>query len=265
MSRRTPRSDRPELSPLRRGQLLSLPLSALATGPLLGLFYVRLLGWPTVLALGAAMSVVMVSLAGWIACRSDFGGRQGIAGAALMLLFLVPLMSGATVMTLSLAGLPQLSWLAVGTCSLSLAMAFVAGFRRQWLPLRNEGFDGAWACTNVDPEAGRLRASALLDNTPGAVPTSPWLIAALAANGPLLYRAWGATDAQAMPFVLAVLVLTSVWIFVRKVGPTAARGWFVLQLERHHGKRILHEHHEELQALRRSFWLSRWLMQQQKE
>jgi hypothetical protein len=244
---------------LRRGQLLGLPLSALATGPLLGLFYFRLLGWPTVLALGSAMSVAMVLLAGWIACRSDFGGRQGIAGAALMLLFLVPLIAGVAVMTLSLAGLPQLAWLAVGTCALSLAMAFVAGFRRQWLPLRNEGFDGAWARTNVDPEAGRLRASALLDNTPGAAAsTSPWLIAALAANGPLLYRAWGATDAQAMPFVLAVLVLTSLWIFVRQVGPMAARGCFVLQLERHHGRRIVHEHLEELEALRRSFWLSRW-------
>jgi hypothetical protein len=260
MSRRTPQSDRSELSPLRRGQLLSLPLSALAIGPLLGLFFFRLLGWPTVLALGAAVSGVMVLLAGWIAYRSDFGGRQGIAGAALMLLFLIPFMSGAAVMTLSLAGLPQLSLLAVGTCSLSLAMAFVAGFRRQWLPLRNEGFDGAWARTNVDPAEGRLRASALLDNNPDAASTSPWLIAALAANVPLLYRTWGVSDAQVMPFVLAVLAVISVWACARKVGPMAARGWFVLQLERHHGRRIVHEHLEELQALRRGFWLSRLLM-----
>jgi hypothetical protein len=200
------------------------------------------------------------SLAEWIAYRSDFGGRQGIAGAALLLL-LAPLMSGASVLALLLSGLPQLSWLAVGTCFLSLAIAFVASLRRRWLTLRREGFDGAWACTNLDPDVARLRATALLGTDMAAAPTSPWLVAALAANGPLLYRAWGASDAQAMPFVLAVLALTSVWVCTRNVGPMAARGWFVLQLERHHGRRIVHEHHEELQALRRSFWLSRWLME----
>jgi hypothetical protein len=261
MSRRTPLSDQAGLSPLRRGQLLGLPLSGLVLGPLMALFYMRLLGGATALMLGGALSVVMMSLAGWIAYRSDFGGRQGIAGAALMLLLLAPLMSGAAVMTLSLAGVPQLSLLAVGTSLLSLAIAFVAGLRRQWLTLQREGFDGAWARTNVDPDAARLRASALLGADTNAAPSSPWLIAALAANGPLLYSTWGTTDAQAMPFVLAVLALTSVWVCARKVGPMAARGWFVLQLERHHGRRIVHEHHEELQALRREFWLSRWLME----
>jgi hypothetical protein len=204
--------------------------------------------------------VALTSLAGWVAYRSDFGGRQGIAGAALAVLVLGPLVSGVAVMTVSMAGQPQLALLATGTCSISLVMSLVAGLRRQGLTLQREGFDGAWARTNVDPDAARLRASALLGTDPHAAPPYPWLALALGVNGPLLYRAWGASDAQVMPFVLAALALTSVWVFVRNVGPLAARGRFVLQLERHHGRRIVHEHYEELQALRRSFWLSRWLM-----
>jgi hypothetical protein len=57
------------------------------------------------------------------------------------------------------------------------------------------------------------------------------------------------------------LALSSVWVCARNVGPMAARGWFVLQLERHHGRRVVHEQLEELQVLRRGFWLSRWLME----
>jgi hypothetical protein len=241
-----------------------MPLWAGLLGAGMAGFFIKWLGRDATLLLAVLLGTAMAGVAGWIAYRSDFAGRQGIAGAALMLLLLVPLVSGAAVMTVSLAGLPQLSLLAVGTCSLSLAIAFVAGLRRQWLTLQREGFDGAWARTNVDPAAARLRASALrgtgADAVPGS-PWSPWLAAALAANGPLLYRTWGASDAQAMPFVLAALALISVWVCARNVGPMAARGWFVLQLERHHGRRIVHEHHEELQALRCGFWLSRWLME----
>ena len=226
-------------------------------------FFFKWLGSDATLVLAVTLGTAMACLSGWIVYRSDFGGRHGIAGAALLLLLLVPLVSGAAVMTLSLAGAPQLSSLAVGTTLLSLTLAFVAGLRRQWSTLQREGFDGAWARTNVDPDAARLRASALLGSHPDAASPSPWLVAALAANGPLLYRSWGVSDARAMPFVLAVLALTAVWVCVRNLGPMAARGCFVLQLERRLGRRILHEHHEELQAMRRSFWLSRLLMQRE--
>jgi hypothetical protein len=224
MSRRARPVGSPQPSPLRRGQLLGLPLYGLVAGPLLGLFYFKLLGWQLSLGLGAALSVAMTSLTAWTAYRSDFGGRQGIAGAMLALLLLLPLVSGVAVMTLSLAGVPQLSLLAVGTGVLSLAITFVAGLRRQWLILQREGFDGAWARTNVDPDAARLRASALHDNTPDASPISPWLVAALSVNVPLLYRTWGVSDAQVMPFVLAVLAVLaviSVWACARKVGPVS--------------------------------------------
>jgi hypothetical protein len=57
-----------------------------------------------------------------------------------------------------------------------------------------------------------------------------------------------------------VLLLTGMWIFAEYSGPAFGKALFLLRWERRTGRTLVHEHWEDLQAMRRSFWLSRWLM-----
>lgn len=246
--------------PLTRAQLVGLPFWGGIIGIMLAGFFAKLLGRHGTIALALVLGVTMAALGGWIAYRSDFAARHGLVGAVLMLLLLTPLLAGSAVMTVSLAGASELTGLAIVTSMLTIALAFGLAMGLQWRRLAAEGNDGPWARTNVDPDAGRMRASALVRAPDDASPWSPWLVAALAANGPLIYRSWGFGDAQFMPAVLAVLAATSVWICVGFVGPMAGKACFLLRLERHTQRRLVHEHYEELQALRHDFWLSRLLM-----
>jgi hypothetical protein len=65
-----------------------------------------------------------------------------------------------------------------------------------------------------------------------------------------------------MPVLLLVMVLTSVWVCVRQIGPAAGNALFLRDWERREGRTLVHEGWDDLQALRRSYWLSRWLMVQ---
>ena len=162
-------------SPLTRSQLVGAPFWAGLIGLMLAGFFFKLLGHEGTLALALLLGTTMATMAGWIAYRSDFAARHGLVGAALMLLLLTPLLAGSATMTVSMAGAAELSALAIVTSLVTIACAFAVALLRQCRRLAREGFDGAWARTHVDPDAARLRATALVPARDDASPWSPWL------------------------------------------------------------------------------------------
>ena len=247
-------------APLTRSQLIFVPWCGGLSGVISSCFYLKYLSNDTVVLLALCLGSLMLVLAGWIAYRSDFATRHGLVAPLLMLLLLVPLTAGHAVLMLNMAG--ALAWRGWAVLSVggSLLLVFAGAGVRQWRQLQRQGLDGPWVREHVDPVSGRLRATALLRGSGGQTQWSPWLIGAVACNIPLLYHSWGVSDLQAMPVVVLVLLGTGVWICAGHSGPAAGKAVFLLGWERRAGQTLVHEGWDDLQALRRSYWLSRWLM-----
>jgi hypothetical protein len=119
---------------------------------------------------------------------------------------------------------------------------------------------GAWVQQHVDAKAGRMRADALLSNSPPPRQGLLWLVVGAAVNVPWVFRTQGITDAQMLPWALALFAAAVVWVAAAYMGPMLGRAVLLLRLERATKQRLVHEHFEDIQQLRRDFWLSRWLM-----
>ena len=246
--------------PLTRSQLIHAPWSGGVAGMMISGLYWKFLSPGGILLLALCLSSLMLVSAGWVVYRSGFATRHGLVAPLLMLLLLVLLTAGGAVLMLNMAG--ALTWRgwAVVSAGGSLLLVFVGAMVHQWRSLQQQGLDGPWVGEHVDPVSSRLRADALMSSNGGQKPWHPVWVAALACNIPLLYHSWGVSDTQAMPVILLVLLLTAIWLCARHLGPAAGKALFLLAWERRAGRTLVHENWEDLQALRRSFWLSRWLM-----
>jgi hypothetical protein len=222
--------------------------------------YWKFLSPASIVLLAVCLGSLMMVLSGWIVYRSEFATRYGLVAPFLLLLLLVPLTAGGAVLTLNMAG--ALAWRGWAVLSVggSLLLVFAGAGGRQWHQLQQQGLDGPWVREHVNPQSGRLRADALTSVHGSQMPWAPWWIGAVACNIPLIYHSWGVSDLQAMPFAVLVLLGTGVWVCVRQTGPMAGKALFLRGWERREGRTLVHEGWEDLQALRRSFWLSRWLM-----
>lgn len=247
-------------APLTRSQVIHAPWSSGLTGVMSSCFFWKYLSPGGVALLALCLGGLMMVLGAWLAYRSEFATRYGLVGPVLMLLLVVPMTTGIAVLTLSMASALEWRGWAVVSMGGSLLLVFVGAAVHQLHLLQQEGLDGPWIREHVDPVSGRLRADALRPGSGSQTSWHPAGVAALGCNLPLIYHAWGVSDQQVMPVLLLVMVLTSVWVCVRHIGPTAGKALFLLGWERRAGKTLVHEGWEDLQALRRSFWLSRWLM-----
>jgi hypothetical protein len=246
--------------PITRKQFYSLPLLSLPMGLLSSMGYSKWLGWPGALKLGAGFALCLFALTAWQAYRSDFAARQGVLAAAIFSMAFVPFAAGCSVAAAQVAGSEALvPWvLLVATGTMLLPLLGVAWLEQR--RLRALGFKGDWVKQNVDPDAGRMRAEALIRQPEAAQRVLPWWFAIAVVNIPLLWRMHGVSDNQMLPWVMMAFTMIVAWVMVVYVGPVLGKSLFLLQLERHTGQRLVHEHFEEIQELRRSFWLSRWFM-----
>jgi len=246
--------------PLTRSQLIHAPWSGGVAGMMISGLYWKFLSPGGILLMALCLGSLMLVSAGWIVYRSEFATRHGLVSPLLMLLLLVSLTAGGAVLTLNMAG--ALAWRGWAVVSVggSLLLVFVGAMVHQWRRLQRQGLDGPWVGDHVDPVSGRLRADALMSRSSDQKAWHPAWVAALACNIPLLYHSWGVSDTQAMPIILLVLLLTDIWLCAIHLGPAAGKALVLLAWERQAGRTLVHENWEDLQALRYSYWLSRWLM-----
>jgi hypothetical protein len=248
-----------------RSQLLAIPFLAVGAGAASSFFFFPLLGWNAVFWLAAAVSVGMLFALGHMAYRSPYGTAQGIATSSWTFFFFGLILSAASSAGLMLLTKDtSLAWFGMATVWVMLTMAFIASARKAFTERRAEGLSGAWFRASVDLERGWIADPQAL--SPDTVKVqSPVLLLAAALNLPLLWRSYGISDNVLLPWILLLLNLGGVWFVSSAVGPLMGRALYTRGVERQAGVKLVHRDLAQLQALRRSFWLSRWLMPRMQE
>ena len=245
--------------------LIAGPLVGLVIGGAFALLLTPTMGEASAWKLGAATGALLSGLLGWITLRSDYGSRHGLVGGAGMLIILFVAGCGGVQLMLAVMGHKELGSLAAWTTSLSMVLSAAVTAWLRFRRLSADGPDSAWVTAHVDKALGHLRRLDEADEAASATAVSPWFVAGLGVNAPLLYRASGYSDAQALPFVVATVLGAALWLCATKVGPLAGASLFLLTLERRLGRRLVSPDFEDLQALRRSHWFTRALMPESAE
>lgn len=258
--------------PTTRGQLMSGPLAGLGVGAVLALYLWPWAGARAAVLAGTVVGVVLGATKAYTLYRSDYGSRHGAITVGMVLLILVSLAGGVAAAATTMTGRPELGGWAMATAAVTIlgCTGWAAG--REWLRLRAQGADGEWARGHVDLRAGTVRDAT--GGGMGAPPSRPWgsgasasgwiwVVGALMLNLPLLWRSGGIDDLEVMPWLVATIIVSVSWFGVTWIGPLAARTRFVMLLERQAGRRFVHADLAQLQALRRSWFLSRWLMKEE--
>lgn len=218
------------------------------------------LGTPAVWWLCGGLSVFMMAVLGCTGFRSRFGTVQGLLSACWLAAWITLLVASASAALMAMLGLRASVPVAAGCSAATIGMALAWATRSHGRRLRAQGAEAAWLASSVDWERGRL-----IDDAPdmGMTPSvwrSPWWVAALAANLPWVWRAWGVADTSVMPWVGLVIVSAAAWLMTSSIGPLLARTLYLRRLEAERGVTLVHAGLPALQALRRSVWLARALV-----
>jgi hypothetical protein len=87
-----------------------------------------------------------------------------------------------------------------------------------------------------------------------------WLTAGIGVNIPLLFQLYGGGRDYAVFFAAPLLTLTLFYINLKIFGPGFVRIYLLRKIEKENGYRFQNADYEQIQELRRSFFLARWLM-----
>jgi len=191
--------------------------------------------------------------------RARYSPREALWAAVLALLFFGSLLVVATTALAWRAHRPDLQPLALGLAALMFVGGMATGFVAERRRLRV-----------IDPATGLpaplvplldLKRHRILP-LPSPPPPRAATVAALTAvalNVPLLLQigGWEANDVVwlAMPALAATVTM----VLASGFGPALARALALLDIERRAGRPLVTSRLEELQTMRRAFWLSRWL------
>lgn len=194
----------------------------------------------------------------FIKYRSQYSARSYLIVAPVLLLLLGNLVLCFTLGLVWMAHRPDLTTAAVGVATLLVISGFLYGFgmERRRLQARHDGVPDALRPL-LDLERARIH--------PMPTPAAPLhmgkfaVLAALCLNLPLLLELAGGSRLSLMWLVFPLSGGAAAYLLGSQVGPGLARALAVLAIERHIGHRLQSARIDELRALRRSFWLSRWL------
>jgi hypothetical protein len=189
--------------------------------------------------------------------RSRYTAQEALWSLPLTLMFFGSLLVASTTALAWRAHRPDLQGLALGIAALLAFGGLASGYwseRRQLVAPPGEVPKALQAL--IDLQRHRL--------LPMPAPRQPAMgtiafFAALGLNAPLLMQlgGWGTNDVVwlAMPLLGGAVT----YVLATGFGPALARALAVLAIERRAGQPFRTSRLEELQALRRTFWLSRWL------
>ena len=204
----------------------------------------------------------------YLTFRSECGIASGLF-RLLYGLFVMEIMfgGGGAALAMHIASRLDLSWWAFYTNCIIAMLSLFVGMYREADTLELWVKDVAWR--------SKLKkyidySSQQLDPTVTATSLSPrrnshaqfpfWPIAIVSINLPLLFEAYVGGRNNAV--FLAVPVLTSVFAYInlKHCGPGLVRLLLLRKLEKEAGFRFVNADYEQIQELRRTFFLARWFM-----
>ena len=191
--------------------------------------------------------------------RARYSPREALWAAVLALLFFGSLLVVSTTALAWRSHRPDLQPLALGLAALMLLGGMAAGYLAERRRLRViDAATGLPAPLVPLLDLKRHRVLPLPSPPPPRAATVAALTA-VALNVPLLLQigGWEANDVVwlAMPALAATVTM----VLASGFGPALARALALLDIERRVGRPLVTSRLEELQAMRRGFWWSRWL------
>ena len=174
---------------------------------------------------------------------------------------------GGAVLAVVLAGRPDLKVFSLAMWGLSILMPLLAGIYRETRSLRLYEKDGGefWQKTlgkYIDYRQFSISPhfSAEVTFSRSQFSNAILIIAVGSTNIPLLFELYGGGRNNAIFLAIPLAVGTFAYLNFCKLGPWIVKLYLLRKLERSFGRRFINADYEQIQALRRTFFLSRWLM-----
>lgn len=175
--------------------------------------------------------------------------------------------SGVATAAMQFAGRPDLKWFAVLANSLSMTITLVGGIylEARRLKLCNTSASSFWRDKlgeYIHNPSHKLQPESILsvESDNNRMKFSIPIIAVGSTNIPLLFELIVGGRMNAIFFAMPLLACTFAYINIKGFGPSMLRMILLRRLEKSVGYRFINSDLEQIQELRRTFFLSRWLM-----
>lgn len=214
------------------------------------------------------VSCVLGFVAGaFVRYRSKFSISYALYGAIYFYaLFALAFGGAAALMAADISGASEKRWAVFIIYELSIIFPLWFAVRKQLKNLDScrgvsesewkEKFKGV---VNFDTYIVMPNQSAA--PVPGSSPlASVWMWAPVTVNVPLLFQIYTGSKNNAIFLAIPLLVGTFAYLSLKVIGPKIANLCVLRQYEKQTGRRFVSADYEKIQELRRTFFLSRWLM-----
>ncbi|HPL97966.1 MAG: hypothetical protein WAP08_08505 [Smithellaceae bacterium] len=209
-------------------------------------------------------AVAGIALGLYLSYRAEFSSLYAIFISPYYVGVLPILMGGSiAAFAFLLAGRPDVRWFAFNTNAFCMLLTIAMGMllearalgllegRNRWREEIDKYID--YSKSQVQPE---------LTTKPHAVSIKDtfWIAAVGITNIPLLFELYGGGRANAIFLAAPLSIITFSYLNIKTFGPALVRILLLRKIEKEVGYRFQNADYEQIQELRRGFFLSRWLM-----
>jgi hypothetical protein len=234
---------------------------------LVPLFENKIPAYPLLCAMAVVACVGFV-----VGAYVTFRSRCGSTAALLLFLYMLLTMEimfagGVAALAVSIAGRVDLRWLAFFTNAFCMVVTLLDGIYHEAKAIgwRRTSTSDRWKKgieKYIDYSTYQISPSLTYSATENAsaIKSPFWIVAVGSANIPLFFEYFAGGRSNAIFF--AVLCLTGVFIYVnlKYWGRDLLRLLLLRKLEKSLGRRFVNADLEQIQQLRRGFFMARWLM-----
>ncbi len=226
---------------------------------------------PLLLAILGGCICVGLAMGIFVNFRSRFGTSSALWGFIYLVVVLEVMLSGGAVMLLTLiVDHPSAFFLAFVTNALAMLLSMLGGMlqtaksfgmwnketRENWRNIFNRYINyekrqvNPLYKTNIKDE----------DDKGKRLMSSFWIVAVGTTNIPLLFEIYGGGRQNAIFLAAPMLMIAFAYVNLKAFGPTLMRILLLRKLEKEKGYRFQNADYEQIQELRRGFFLAKWLM-----
>ncbi len=204
----------------------------------------------------------------YIMYRSSFALRHAFIMSFHFTVLIEIFMIGSTIaFAILLAGRPELRWFAFNTNAACVILTLLMGMYLESVRLE------VWR----DKTRWRVKIEQYIDyakqQVNPALTTKPykmayrdllWLVVPLTANIPLMFELYGGGKVNAVYFAAPLGIITFSYFNLKTFGPALTRLLLLRKIEKEVGYRFQNADYEEIQEMRRRFFMAEWLMKDYK-
>ncbi len=219
-------------------------------------------GWFLVIVVPSAAIGLATGL--YIKFRSEFTSLYSIVTPPLMMgMFEIAFVGSAVALAIIIAGRPDVRWLAFNTNAFCMLLTIAMGMLLEARALGLSDDKNRWR-EEIEKYIDYVKRQVNPELT-----TKPhnmdyrylfWLAVPIAVNIPLLFELYGGGRNNAIFFAAPLGIITFSYVNLRTFGPALTRLLLLRRIEKEVGYRFQNADYEQIQELRRGFFLSRWLM-----